>query len=283
MTELEYHVVDVFTGRAFAGNPLAVVLGADDLTTGQMQAIARELNLSETTFPLPPTAVGADYRLRIFTPGTELPFAGHPSIGSAWLLHSLGRVGAGERRQECGAGVLPITITAEGAELTGAEPSVSDAVDPAPALAAIGLTGADLDPRAPARHCGTGLDFLMLPLASRAAVDRAAPNGSALIDVGQVLLSHWADGVAYARMFASGLGVPEDPATGSAALGYGVWLAASGLVPADGTTPYVIEQGHAMGRPSLLLGEVDCEGGRAKQCRVRGGVVPVANGRIRVP
>ena len=283
MTELEYQVVDVFTARAFAGNPLAVVLGGDDLTTGQMQSIASEFNLSETTFPLPPTRPGADYRLRIFTPTAELPFAGHPSIGSAWVLQSLGRLGAGDRTQECGAGVLPITVSADGAELTGGDPTFGDPVGPLPALTAIGLGPDDLDPVAPARRCGTGLEFLMLPLASRDAVDRATPIGTGLLDVGQVLLSHWANGMAYARMFAAGLGVTEDPATGSAGLGYGVWLAVSGLVPPDASTPYVIEQGHAMGRPSLLEGTVITEGGRAVLCRIRGGVVPIATGRIRVP
>ena len=106
MPTLPYHVLDVFTDRPFAGNPLAVVLDADDLSAGQMQAVAREFNLSETTFPLPSDQ--ADYRVRIFTPGQDLPFAGHPSVGTAWLLARLGRIRTGPVRQECGAGILPV-------------------------------------------------------------------------------------------------------------------------------------------------------------------------------
>src|SRR5919199_5512803 len=97
---LSYDVVDVFTDRAFAGNPLAVVHGAQELGAGQMQAIAAEFALSETAFPLPPTAAGATYRLRIFTPGRELPFAGHPSIGAAWVLAAAGLIGTADVVQE---------------------------------------------------------------------------------------------------------------------------------------------------------------------------------------
>ena len=116
--ELLYHVVDVFVvdGQPFTGNPLAVVLDADRLSAAQMQALAREFALSETAFPLPAQAAGADYRLRIFTPEEELPFAGHPSVGSAWLLSALGRVPAGRStlRQECGVGVLPVRFLPAG-------------------------------------------------------------------------------------------------------------------------------------------------------------------------
>jgi trans-2,3-dihydro-3-hydroxyanthranilate isomerase len=107
---LDYHVVDVFTDRSFAGNGLAVVLGADDLSTAQCQRIAREFNLSETTFPVAATSADAAYRLRIFTPTGELPFAGHPSVGSAWVMRQLGRVAEGAMVQECGAGLLPLVI-----------------------------------------------------------------------------------------------------------------------------------------------------------------------------
>src|SRR5918995_6056995 len=149
--------MDVFTDRAYAGNPLAVVLDADDLTSGQMQAVAREFNLSETAFPLP--SEQADYRVRIFTPNQELPFAGHPSIGTAWLLarlgrlSQLGRTGTGPVRQECGAGILPVEVTADGATLTGGGPTAGPELDPEPLLAAIGLEGADGTGGRP-RTCG---------------------------------------------------------------------------------------------------------------------------------
>src|SRR5512133_457124 len=117
MPPLAYHVVDVFSERPFEGNPLAVVLDADELSTDALQTVALEFHLSETAFPMHSEV--ADYRLRIFTPVMELPFAGHPSVGTAWLLARLGRIRHGAVRQECGAGVLPVDVTAEGATLTG--------------------------------------------------------------------------------------------------------------------------------------------------------------------
>src|SRR4051794_20905547 len=137
VTGLRYDIVDVFTDRPFAGNPLAVVHGGEELSTERMQAIANEFNLSETTFPLPPTTPDADYRLRIFTPGAELPFAGHPSVGSAWLLASTGRIGTGSVVQECGAGLLPVQVDAEGARVTGGKPWVGPPPHRAPPGAAL--------------------------------------------------------------------------------------------------------------------------------------------------
>src|SRR5262245_34360995 len=125
---LAYVIVDVFTDQAFTGNPLAVVLDAEGLDTSQMQALAREFNLSETTFPLRCDEDGVDYELRIFTPNTELPFAGHPSVGTAWLMARLGRVPVGRVVQRCIAGDLPLEIAPGGdrVELTGGEPFVGE-------------------------------------------------------------------------------------------------------------------------------------------------------------
>src|SRR3954464_4463471 len=142
---LSYEVVDVFTDRAFAGNPLAVVLDADDLSTSQLQSLAREFNLSETSFPMAPDRTGADYRLRIFTPATELPFAGHPSVGAADVMLRLGRVTAGPVVQSCGAGLLPLDVQAESVTLTGGKATWSEPIDGAGLLAAVGLTAEDLD------------------------------------------------------------------------------------------------------------------------------------------
>jgi trans-2,3-dihydro-3-hydroxyanthranilate isomerase len=285
---LEYWVVDVFADETFAGNPLAVVLDGDDLTTEQMQSLALEFNLSETTFPVRTDTDGADYRLRIFTPTAELPFAGHPSVGTAWLMHSLGRVGAGRVVQECGAGLLPLEVGMDGAALTGGAPSVSEPVDALPIAEAVGLTAADLA-GTDVRWAGAGLFWAFLHV-NDDAVARAWPDlarltalsGSGPDRAGVALLS-WQDGRAHARVFAGGLGVPEDPATGSAALGMGVWLVATGLVSGDGTAAYEIAQGLEMGRPSRLVCEVRAEGGRAVECRVSGSVQPVAQGKIAVP
>src|SRR6266508_6824921 len=139
VSDLEYEVVDVFTDRPFTGNPLAVVYGADGLSTEQLQAIANEFNLSETIFVLPATVAEATYRVRIFTPAAELPFAGHPSVGAAVTQLRRGAVTAGMVVQECGAGLLRIAVSEAGtATLTGGEPTVGPELDPAPLLAAVG-------------------------------------------------------------------------------------------------------------------------------------------------
>ena len=285
---LDYWVVDVFADHAFAGNPLAVVLDGDDLSTAQMQALALEFNLSETTFPVRTTTSGADYLLRIFTPTAELPFAGHPSVGTAWLMHALGRIGAGRVVQECGAGLLPLQVDPDRVTLTGGKTSVGDAVDPAPLLAAAGLDAADLAGTEP-RWAGAGLDWAFLRV-TEDAVARARPNLDRLADLtssganrGGVAVMAWQDGRAHVRVFPGGLGIAEDPATGSAALGLGVWLVASGLLGAEGESSYEIAQGSEMGRPSRLVCAVTAAGGRALECRVTGTVAPVARGQIAVP
>jgi len=277
---LPYHVLDVFTDRPYAGNPLAVVLDGDDLSTESMQAVAREFNLSETTFPT--SSDRADYAVRIFTPGTELPFAGHPSIGTAWLLARLGRIPAGEVRQDCAAGVLPVAVTGSGATLTGGAPTVSDPLDAEPLLHSVGLEAGSLAGIAPPRTAGTGLEWTYLAVEAD-AVGRAAPDWIGLArsvpSTGLAVFS-WTDGVAHLRaMTTEGF---EDPATGSAALGFGVYLAASGLVR-DGTTEYRIHQGAEIGRPSTLYGTVSTDGGTVSAVTVRGGVVPVATGEITPP
>jgi trans-2,3-dihydro-3-hydroxyanthranilate isomerase len=281
---LAYRVVDVFTDRAFAGNPLAVVLEGDDLTTEQMQQIAAEFNLSETTFPVASSTSDASYRLRIFTPSSELPFAGHPSVGSAWVMRSLGRVSDGRIVQECGAGLLPLVIDGDAVTLTGGAAQLGDVVDPARAVAAVGLSAADLVGD-PLRRAGTGVDFGFLHVRPD-AVARAQPDMGLLrgLDTGVgISVFSYVDGVAHARVFAGGVGVAEDPATGSAALGLGVWLASCGHVAADGETSYVVTQGIEMGRPSRLECVVRCVSGVAVEGRVSGTVVPIAEGHIRHP
>jgi trans-2,3-dihydro-3-hydroxyanthranilate isomerase len=280
---LDYHVVDVFTDRPFAGNPLAVVFGADELSTAQLQTIALEFNLSETVFPMAPTADGADYRLRIFTPGTELPFAGHPSVGAAWVLRELGRIGDGQVVQECGAGLLPLVLDGPLVTLTGGNAVVGDALDVEPFCAGVGLRVEDAVGQ-PVRWAGTGIEFAFLHVRND-AVARATPDLAALAAFGNAGVSvfSFVDGRAHARVFAAGAGVPEDPATGSAALGLGIWLVTSGLLPADGTSSYVVEQGIEMGRPSRLECTVRAENGAVVQATVSGKVVPVARGTIAVP
>jgi trans-2,3-dihydro-3-hydroxyanthranilate isomerase len=276
---LEYEVVDVFTDTAFAGNPLAVVLGAEDLESPALQAIANEFNLSETAFPMDVSA--PEYRLRIFTPEVELPFAGHPSVGSAWVLASRGLLQPGPVVQSCGAGRLALEVGDGAVTLTGGTPSCSEPLAAGPVLRAVGLSGRDLIGVEP-RECGTGLEWTYLLVRSD-ALARCVPEIPALKRLGGAGVSvfAWDGETAHARVFAGGVGVAEDPATGSAALGLGVYLVATGLLPQGG--PYVVRQGLEMGRPSRLGCSVTASGGRAVSAQVGGGVVPVASGRIRRP
>ncbi len=283
---LDYEVVDVFAPRAFAGNPLAVVFDADELTTEQCQALAFEFHLSETSFLCAPTEPGADYRVRIFTPFAELPFAGHPSVGAAHTLVRTGRLPAGTVHQECGAGVLDLVVDDDGALLTGGRPTLEDGPDPAELAAAVGLSAADAV-GLPAHVTGCGLPWAVLAV-HREVVDSARPDVRALDDLGVgegVAVLSWdaATSAVYSRTFANDLSWGEDPATGSAALSTGVWLVAVGLLPPEGTAEYAISQGVALGRPSVLSGSVTAEGGRAVSASVHGAVVPIASGRIRVP
>jgi trans-2,3-dihydro-3-hydroxyanthranilate isomerase len=285
-TELAYEVVEVFAPRAFAGNPLAVVFDADGLTTEQCQALADEFHLSETSFLCAPEAEGADYRVRIFTPYAELPFAGHPSVGAAHTLVRAGRLPAGTLRQECGAGVLEVVVDDDGATLSGGRPTVEDGPDPAALAEAVGLSSTDAV-GLPAHVAGCGLPFTFLAVRPE-VVDDAAPVPALLGEHGvgegvSVLSWDGAIATARARVFANDLAWGEDPATGSAALGTGVWLVAAGLLAPEGTSSYVVQQGEAMGRPSVLSCTVTASGGRAVAATVRGAVVPVARGRIRVP
>ncbi len=281
---LTYDVVDVFTDRPYAGNPLAVVHGGADLTPAQMQAIAAEFHLSETVFVLPPTAPGADYRARIFTPARELPFAGHPSVGAAWVLARAGLLRLGDVVQECGAGLLPVQVTEHGARVAGGAPEVGPELDGAALAAAVGLDPADVA-AVPAGVAAAGIPFAFLVVRPD-AVARAVPDAARLRELvrGLVGLAVVAVDVAashaHLRMFAPGVGVDEDPATGSAAVALGVFLVDRGVLSADGQTGFSVAQGAEAGRPSVLMALVHAEGGRAVRTSVYGNVVPVACGEL---
>jgi trans-2,3-dihydro-3-hydroxyanthranilate isomerase len=281
---LRYDIVDVFTDRPYAGNPLAVVHGGTDLTSVQMQAIAAEFGLSETAFPLPPTEGGADYRLRIFTPARELPFAGHPSVGAAWVLARDRSIGTGEVVQECGAGLLPVTVDEHGAQVTGGRPELGGDLNGSALAAALGLTADDLDPAMPAGVAAAGVPFAFLPVRPQ-AVARAVPDPAALraasadlVGVSVFALDRPAWRV-HLRMFAPGVGVAEDPATGSAAVALAVFLTGRGQL-AEGQTGFVVDQGRELGRPSELGVLVDVAAGATVRTSVYGAVAPVARGEL---
>ncbi len=242
-----------------------------------------------------PTQAGADYRARIFTPSSELPFAGHPSVGVAWVLHRLGRLATGHATQECGVGPVTLELPAgEGAvTLTGPVPTVSEPLDPEPLLGCLGLSRNDLH-GPPPRACGTGVGFAYLcvrpealaavrpDLTALAALAAVAGNLTGLMVFAIEETSPGLPLSVRARMFASDIG-GEDPATGSAALALGGWLCASGLAAADGETAYVISQGVEMGRPSELRCDVTATAGEVTRVRVSGRVAAVAAGRIHLP
>ena len=290
---LPFVVVDVFTDRPYAGNPLAIILDAEDLSTSQMQRIAREFNLSETAFPLRPTdvqrAAGADYVLRIFTPDVELPFAGHPSVGSAWWLAETGRISRGSVYQLCGEGLLPVEVAEHTATLTGGAARVGDAVDADAALAAVSLPPESLTDRE-VKVSSTGLAYAVL-FVEPAFLAECTPDVSVLRrefsypqEATGVYVVAWDADTrhAQARMFAGDIGSPEDPATGSAALALGARLIADGEFP-DGVTTFTVDQGVEMGRPSRLTVTCHVTDGRAERLQVSGGAVLVSQGAIAVP
>jgi trans-2,3-dihydro-3-hydroxyanthranilate isomerase len=295
---LAYDVVDVFTDRPFAGNQLAVVHGAKELSTEQCLAIAQEFNYSETTFPEPRS--GSSYATRIFTPGGEIPFAGHPTLGTAWVLRDRGLLGLTEIVQHCGAGEIGVHFLADGfVELSAAPRDLTGPLDDElveALLEDVGLSISDL--AGPVWVAGTGLGFVHIPVAED-AVARARPSFRSLREYADRLAGvgptrdpieglniHHVSGSApevrvHSRVFVPGLDVAEDPATGSAAAGLGMALVARGQLPEGGR--YTITQGVEMGRPSQLLGRVDVSGGEAEQCHVAGRVQRVASGEIAVP
>jgi trans-2,3-dihydro-3-hydroxyanthranilate isomerase len=294
---LSYDVVDVFTDRAFAGNPLAVVHGGEDLDDEQLLAIAREFNLSETTFPAATPAGSDGYAVRIFTPGGEIPFAGHPTLGTAWVLQQHGWLTGGTVVQRCGAGDIEVSLPddPQGRVWLSAIPREQRGpLDAAAVASAVGLSAVDVDGEAWVAGCG--LNWLHLSVSAEAlsrcrpgtAIESALAGHEALEDpvagINVYAVDRGSSPGALAvrsRVFCPDVGVVEDPATGSAAVGLGIVLAATGTLPDGGD--YTIAQGVEMGRPSTLYARVAAQDGRATRCDVGGGVVSVAAGTIAVP
>ncbi len=301
--DVAFAQVDVFTDRPFAGNPLCVVPDGTGLSTEQMQAIAREMNLSETTFVLPPTDPKAAYWMRIFTPAKEIPFAGHPSVGTAYVMASASgfplREPVTRIYQQVAIGTLPLDIDVTNGKpgrviMTQGAPTFGPVLrDWSPIAEALGVDVSALAKSAlPAQVVSTGLAHLMVPLPDLDTAGRLRPNFSSLDALLQAsgalgcfafcLQATAPDTLAHARMFAPGDGVPEDPATGSAAGPLGAYLAAHGVLSKSQTT-FVLEQGIEMGRPSRMWVEVIRDAaGMPTTLRVGGTTVPVIRGTIEV-
>lgn len=292
--------VDVFTDRPMAGNPLAVVLQADGLSSKQMQAIARETNLSETTFVLPPEMPEHAARVRIFTPHIELPFAGHPTIGTGWVLLNEGLVPAktGSFTLEEGVGPVPLRVDRGGGDvvLWMSHPPVKfgEVIEEREGLAvALGLTVSDLVPNVPIQIASTGVAFLYVALKNAAAVDHAVSRGESLT---LVLDSHGrppiflfalaGDNRLYSRMFAPHTESPlaEDPATGSASGPLGALAVRYGLIPRATQVSIVSEQGTKMGRQSFIQIELAYPAGAELPTRIEvgGSVVPVMTAELSI-
>ncbi len=270
--QIPFYIVDVFSDKPFEGNPLAVVAEAEHLEEDTMRSIAREFNQSETTFLLPPTRAGADWRLRSFTPtGQEAFGTGHNALGAWWWLAESGRLSidetGGRFTQQIGSHLLPVDVVCESGRLVSIAMTQTAPVfgkvydDLAEMAASLGLQVSDFIPdRLPIQVVSTGAPHMLVPLGDRSAVARACPDparlatalrtvdgqGCYLFSLDPVL----AGSVAHSRFFNPTLGIVEDAATGSAAGPLACQLVAHGITK-DGTT-IVIEQGYAMGRPSLV-------------------------------
>jgi trans-2,3-dihydro-3-hydroxyanthranilate isomerase len=289
MRRLHYHLVDVFTDRAFGGNPLAVCTNGRGLSTETMQAVAKEFNLSETTFVLPPDDPRHDWRVRIFTPGSELPMAGHPTIGTTFVLAREHLIRRGEAETnivlEEGVGPIPVRV-----EFKDGEPSFAEMSQPLPkfgpelkdrrAVAEMLSLGADdVDERLPIEVVSCGVPFLYVPVRTLDAARRARPRADLIeavtereglqpqVFVFTLEVEHEGSAV-HSRMFAPGLGITEDPATGGASGPLGCYLVRHGLARAGAAI--VSEQGIEMGRPSFIHITIEQDSDRITAVRVGG-------------
>jgi len=289
--KIPFQTVDVFTDRKFGGNPLAVIPDASGLSTGQMQAIAAEFNLAETTFVLPPADPAHTAHVRIFTPKSEMPFAGHPNVGTAFVLARMGRPGDRFVFEEK-AGLVPLDLTREAgvviaARLAAPQPlTLGETVAPDLVAQAVGLDAKDIVGQPVV--ASTGNKFLFAEVASRPALKAATYN----LDVFRrhlpmertvgvhLYVAAEEDGVEIqSRMFAPLFGVPEDPATGSANVSL-IGLLAARDSRDDVVLTKRIGQGFDMGRPSLLDAVAEKRAGRVVATYIGGRCVPMLSGTI---
>ena len=306
MKEYRFFQVDVFTDKPFGGNPLAIFPESDGLTAEEMQHLAREMNLSETTFVLQPESPMADFKVRIYTPIKELPFAGHPVVGTHWLMAHLGQVELHEPitrvHFELGAGVLPADLhvadgRVEQVVMTQNQPIFHAILEDTTELAA----ALELQPDAiadtglPVQVVSTGMPQMMVPVRSLAEITELNPAQFNIAALNRVCKANNTESVmvftfdtelpgsnVHVRMFAPLVGVLEDPATGSANGVLGAYLVHHQAVPITGSTIHLLsEQGLEINRPSKLYIEVDISEKEPLAVRVGGQVVLVAEGVFR--
>lgn len=285
----DYMILDVFSDTPFGGNQLAVLTDARGLTSEGMQAVAREFNFAELTFVLPPDDPACARKVRIFTPAVELPFAGHPTVGTACALAMAGLFPAGDILIEEGVGPIPVKIAKDGEKYSARfrltrEPQHFDAPSAEDMAAILSLDPGEITDIFSA---GLGVNFTYVQLRSREAVDQAEldldawrrrlashPASQVYVFAGEI-----ADGAQlYSRMFGPGFGIAEDPATGAAAAAI-AGVAASRV----GSLDFSIAQGVRMGRPSLISASAVAEGGKVLSIAVGGSSAFIAQGSIEVP
>jgi trans-2,3-dihydro-3-hydroxyanthranilate isomerase len=297
MREIAIKTVDAFTDRPLAGNPAGVVVDAEGLDDTTMQAIAREVNLSETAFVT--ASDKADFRVRFLTPTTEIPLAGHPTIATMHALVEEGRIrltGARTRvTQELNVGVLPVDLDADAEGrleriwMTQKPPEFLRTYDAAPYAEALGIPISGIESDYPVQTVSTGTPQLMFPVRSLHVLERLQPDFKALIELaaqGDYFSLHVftaegyaAEARAHARHFAPAAGIAEDPVTGSASGGMGAYLVRYGLVQHPA---FMVEQGHIIGRPGTIYLEVDGEGESISEVRVGGQAVTIITGTMRL-
>ncbi|BCA53710.1 putative isomerase [Nitrospira sp. KM1] len=301
---LKFYQADVFTTQPFGGNPVAVFPESGGLTDDELQQIAREMNLSETVFVFPPTDPAAIVKLRIFTPTQEIPFAGHPVIGTFHILNQLGLIAAPEPVtrvvQECNIGLFPVELHQQDGKLsrvvmTQPEPqflgTIEDAEDLYKVASALGLSKHVIsDAKWPLEVVSTGLPVLIVPVRTLTAVRSIRPDPAAIVEVCR---RYGANGIMvfttvtvepsatiHTRMFAPSIGIPEDPATGSASGAIGAYLVQNGVVEVGPITEITIEQGYEMERPSQIYVQVLSDDDAIQTVKVGGEVVMVVEGTL---
>ena len=301
---LKFYQADVFTSQPFGGNPVAVVPEADGLSDDQLQQIAREMNLSETVFVFPPTDKAAVVRLRIFTPTQEIPFAGHPVIGTFYVLTELGLLPTTESvtrfLQECNIGLFPVELHAKDGRIvrvvmTQPKPeflgSLEETEDLYKVAGALGLSKFVIaESKWPIEVVSTGLPVIIVPVRTLTAVRSIRPDASAIADVCRrfgangimvfttVTVEPFAS--VHTRMFAPSIGILEDPATGSASGALGAYLVQNGVVEVGPTTEIIAEQGYEIDRPSRILVQVESDDDVIQNVKVGGHCVMVAEGTM---
>jgi trans-2,3-dihydro-3-hydroxyanthranilate isomerase len=303
MNSRAYHLVDVFTDRAFGGNPLAVFLDGKGLSDLLMQAIAKEFNLSETTFVLPPQDAANDFRVRIFTPTSELPMAGHPTIGTTFMLTRAGLVRPAAERErttitlEEGVGPIPVAIDWENSapsfiEMQQPLPTFGSPIENVSEIAEMLSLNADaIRTDAPVQIVSCGVPFLYVPVKSLEAVRRIRfrmdvaerfgfPAENTFVFATE---TEFATSGVHSRMFAPLLGVYEDPATGGATGPLGCYLVRHRIIPSEGELRCVSEQGIEMGRPSFLHIRIRHTNGEITAVHVGGTCHYMGSGQLELP